>query len=91
MVLMKEATQPGMAVSYVAHRHRIPPSPIFAWRRRMSEGGKESRRPQWRASAPLSKYEAYSLFTAGIALPADVANKVVLYTYCLCTFGTDND
>lgn len=57
----------------------------------MSGGEKEFRRPQRCASAPPSKYEAYSLFIAGIALPADLASKMVLYTYRLCTFGTDND
>jgi transposase len=40
MAVVQEAAQPGMTISYVAHRHGISPSLIFSWRRRMSEGGK---------------------------------------------------
>ena len=31
--------QPGMSVSYVARRAGIAPSQLFAWKRRMLEGG----------------------------------------------------
>ena len=31
--------QPGMSVSFVAHRAGIAPSQLFAWKRRMLEGG----------------------------------------------------
>lgn len=31
--------QPGMSVSYVARRAGIAPSQLFAWQRRMLEGG----------------------------------------------------
>ena len=31
--------QPGMSVSYVARRAGIAPSQLFAWKRRMIEGG----------------------------------------------------
>ena len=31
--------QPGMSVSYVARRAGISPSQLFAWKRRMLEGG----------------------------------------------------
>ena len=34
--------QPGMSISYVARRHGLWPSPVFRWRRLMSEGGKEA-------------------------------------------------
>ena len=37
--LVEEAAQPGMSVSYVARRHGIAPSQLFAWKRRMLEGG----------------------------------------------------
>lgn len=37
--LVEEAMQPGMSVSYVARRARIAPSQLFAWKRRMLEGG----------------------------------------------------
>ena len=37
-----ESMQPGMSVSYVARRHGLSPSPVFRWRRLMSEGGKEA-------------------------------------------------
>jgi transposase len=37
--LVEEAMQPGMSVSYVAPRAGISPSQLFAWKRRMLEGG----------------------------------------------------
>ena len=37
--LVEEAMQPGMRVSYVARRAGISPSQLFAWKRRMLEGG----------------------------------------------------
>jgi transposase len=37
--LIEEAMQPGMSVSYVARRAGIAPSQLFAWKRRMLEGG----------------------------------------------------
>lgn len=40
--VVREATQPGMTVSYVARKHGISPSLVFRWRRLMAEGGKEA-------------------------------------------------
>src|SRR4051794_26462085 len=37
--LVEEALQPGMSVSFVARRAGIAPSQLFAWKRRMIEGG----------------------------------------------------
>src|ERR1700750_556219 len=37
--MVEEAMQPGMSVSYVALRHGVAPSLLFAWKRRMLEGG----------------------------------------------------
>lgn len=37
--LVEEAMQPGMSVSYVARCAGISPSQLFAWKRRMLEGG----------------------------------------------------
>ncbi len=37
--LVEEASQPGMSVSFVARRAGIAPSQLFAWNRRMAEGG----------------------------------------------------
>jgi transposase len=37
--LVEEAMQPGMSVSYVARRYDVAPSLLFAWKRRMLEGG----------------------------------------------------
>ena len=37
--MVEEAMQPGMSVSYVARRHGVAPSQLFAWKRRMLEGG----------------------------------------------------
>jgi transposase len=37
--LVEEAMQPGMSVSYVARQRGVAPSPLFAWKRRMQEGG----------------------------------------------------
>lgn len=37
--LVQEALQPGMSVSFVARRSGIAPSQLFAWKRRMAEGG----------------------------------------------------
>jgi transposase len=37
--LVEEAMQPGMSVSYVARRAGVSPSQLFAWKRRMLEGG----------------------------------------------------
>ncbi|MCQ0990647.1 IS3 family transposase [Jiella sp. LLJ827] len=37
--LVEEAMQPGMSVSYVARQAGISPSQLFAWKRRMLEGG----------------------------------------------------
>jgi transposase len=39
VVLVEEATRPGMSVSAVARRAGIAPSQLFAWKRRMLEGG----------------------------------------------------
>ena len=39
---VQEASQPGITISYVARQHGISPSPLFHWRRRMAEGGKEA-------------------------------------------------
>ena len=32
--LVEEAMQPGLSVSYVARRHGVAPSLLFAWKRR---------------------------------------------------------
>jgi transposase len=37
--LVEETMQPGMSVSFVARRAGIAPSQLFAWKRRMLEGG----------------------------------------------------
>jgi transposase len=37
--LVEEAVQPGMSVSFIARRAGIAPSQLFAWKRRMAEGG----------------------------------------------------
>ena len=37
--LVEEAMQPGLSVSHVARRAGIAPSQLFAWKRRMLEGG----------------------------------------------------
>lgn len=37
--LVEEAMQPGLSVSYVARRAGIAPSQLFAWKRRLLEGG----------------------------------------------------
>ena len=37
--LVEEAMQPGGSVSAVARQHGIAPSQLFAWKRRMLEGG----------------------------------------------------
>ena len=37
--LVEEAMQPGMSVSFVARKAGIAPSQLFAWKRRMLEGG----------------------------------------------------
>jgi transposase len=37
--LVEEASQPGMSVSFVARQAGIAPSQLFAWKRRMAEGG----------------------------------------------------
>ena len=37
--LVEETMQPGMSVSSVARRAGIAPSQLFAWKRRMLEGG----------------------------------------------------
>jgi transposase len=37
--LVEEAMHPGMSVSFVARRAGISPSQLFAWKRRMLEGG----------------------------------------------------
>jgi len=37
--LVEEAMQPGMSVSFVARQTGISPSQLFAWKRRMLEGG----------------------------------------------------
>jgi transposase len=42
LMVLQEAAQPGMTISYVGRRHGISPSLIFGWRRRMTEGGKEA-------------------------------------------------
>jgi transposase-like protein len=40
--VVNEMLQPGMSISYVAHRHGLSLSLVFRWRRLMSEGGKEA-------------------------------------------------
>jgi transposase len=40
--LVEQTMQPGMTVSAVARLHRVSPSLLFQWRRRMSEGGHEA-------------------------------------------------
>src|SRR3954466_14309031 len=40
--LVEEAMQPGMSVSFVARRAGIAPSQLFAWKRRMLEGGHQA-------------------------------------------------
>ena len=37
----RETLQPGMSISY-ACRHGLSPSPVFRWRRLMSEGDKQA-------------------------------------------------
>jgi transposase len=37
--LVEETMQPGMSVSFVARRAGLAPSQLFAWKRRMLEGG----------------------------------------------------
>ena len=37
--LVEEAMQPGMSVSFVARQAGVSPSQLFAWKRRMLEGG----------------------------------------------------
>lgn len=36
---VEESMRPGMSVSYVARRAGFSPSQLFAWKRRMLEGG----------------------------------------------------
>jgi transposase len=40
--LVEETMQPGMSVSLVARRTGIAPSQLFAWKRRMLEGGHQA-------------------------------------------------
>ena len=40
--LVEETMQPGMSVSFVARRAGIAPSQLFAWKRRMLEGGHQA-------------------------------------------------
>ena len=40
--LVEETLQPGMSVSFVARRAGIAPSQLFAWKRRMLEGGHQA-------------------------------------------------
>jgi transposase len=40
--LVEEAMRPGMSVSLVARRAGIAPSQLFAWKRRMIEGGRSA-------------------------------------------------
>jgi transposase len=37
--IVEETMQPGNSVSSVARRHGIAPNMLFAWKRRMTEGG----------------------------------------------------
>jgi transposase len=39
--VVSETLQPGMSISY-ARRHGLSPSPVFRWRRLMSEGDKQA-------------------------------------------------
>jgi len=39
---VRESSEPGISVSYVARKYGIPPSLLFNWRRRMAEGGKQA-------------------------------------------------
>lgn len=38
--LVEEAMRPGMSVSFVARQAGVSPSQLFAWKRRMLEGGR---------------------------------------------------
>src|SRR5215211_146295 len=40
--LVEETMQPGMSVSLVARQASIAPSQLFAWKRRMLEGGHQA-------------------------------------------------
>lgn len=42
LIAVRESNEPGMSVSYVAHKYGISPSLLFNWRRRMAEGGKQA-------------------------------------------------
>ncbi|PAP92278.1 MAG: hypothetical protein EOS23_31580 [Mesorhizobium sp.] len=63
--LVEEAMQPGISVSYVARPAGISPSQLFAWKRRMLEGGHaavqadedvvgSSRSANWRSGCAIS-------------------------------------
>jgi len=39
---VRESSEPGMSVSYVARKYGISSSLLFTWRRRMAEGGKQA-------------------------------------------------
>ena len=36
--IVQETYQPGATVSYIAHKHGIPPSQLFYWRKMMENG-----------------------------------------------------
>ena len=55
--------QPGMSVSYVARRHGVAPSLLFAWKRRMLEGGSRPSPPTKMSSAPAG----YAIWKGGCA------------------------
>jgi transposase len=42
LIAVQESNEPGMTVSYVARKYGVCPSPLFNWRRRMAQGGKQA-------------------------------------------------
>jgi transposase len=100
--LVEEAMQPGLSVSYVARRHGVAPSLLFAWKRRMQEGGFPRRSPptrldnaavhgrhQPRARAGAVKKSALSVELVGRALQlALFANLTNPHTYPIPSFLT---
>jgi transposase len=45
--ILREASRPGITISYVARHRSICPSLLFHWRRRMAEGGKDGLPPRF--------------------------------------------
>jgi transposase len=46
--IVQECEQPGMSVSYVAHKYDIAPNLLFRWRRLMREVVYQPSRPTYR-------------------------------------------